>query len=259
MDLGLAGRTAIVCGASKGLGRACAEALAREGVDVTLVARTPETLESAAEAIAAAAPSTTVTTLPADVGTLAGVETIIAGRPQADILVTNSGHSPKGEELEWDAAAWERATYHHMIAPIMLIRHYVAGMSERRFGRVVNITSRAIRAPMEYMTLGNAPRAGLTGFVATVSRKVAKDNVAINNLLPGPFATATQAKGLQRLAALADRDLAEFTEERTAQVPAHRFGDPSEVGALCAYLCSAQAGFIVGQNILIDGGAVNLV
>lgn len=258
MDLGIAGRTAIVCGASTGLGKACAQALAAEGSDVVLVARTASVLDETAEALRRTS-GAKVTAVSADLTTSEGRAALLAACPATDILVTNLGNSRKGEILEWDEEAWSLAVDRHMIAPAMLMRAYVPGMGERGFGRVVNILSRAVRSPMEHLTLANAPRSGLAGFVGALARSVAPRNVTINNLLPGPFATETQAAGLVKLAELSNVPHADFVRNRAAEVPARRFGDPKEFGAYCAFLCGQDAGYVVGQNLLIDGGAVNLI
>jgi 3-oxoacyl-[acyl-carrier protein] reductase len=257
MDYGIRGRKAIVCAASQGLGRGCAIALAREGVDLVINARTPATLDATAAAIRTET-GVAVTAVAADITTAAGRAAVLAACPAPDILVNNAGGPPIGDFRDWDEAAWMSAVNANMIAPIMLIRAVVDGMIARRFGRVVNITSRSVKAPLAHLGLSNGARAGLTGFVAGLSRQVAKHNVAINNLLPGPFATDRQVDGLHKLAAKAGQDYEAFAAARRAEVPAGRFGTAEEFGRACAFLCSADAGFIIGQNLLIDGGAVNV-
>jgi len=257
MNHGISGRKAIVCAASQGLGRGCAMALAREGVDLVINARTAATLEATAAAIRAET-GVAVTAVAADITTVEGRAAVLAACPAPDILVNNAGGPPIGDFRDWDEAAWMSAVNANMIAPIMLIRAVVDGMIARRFGRVVNITSRSVKAPLAHLGLSNGARAGLTGFVAGLARQVAKHNVAINNLLPGPFATDRQVTGMRKLAEKAGQDYEEFAKARMAEVPAGRFGTPDEFGKACAFLCSADAGFIIGQNLLIDGGAVNV-
>lgn len=257
MNHGISGRKAIVCAASQGLGRGCAMALAREGVDLVINARTAATLEATAAAIRAET-GVAVTAVAADITTVDGRAAVLAACPAPDILVNNAGGPPIGDFRDWDEAAWMSAVNANMIAPIMLIRAVVDGMIARRFGRVVNITSRSVKSPLPHLGLSNGARAGLTGFVAGLARQVAKHNVAINNLLPGPFATDRQVTGMRKLAEKAGQDYEGFAKARMAEVPAGRFGTADEFGKACAFLCSADAGFIIGQNLLIDGGAVNV-
>ncbi len=257
MDFGIRGRKAIVCAASQGLGKGCAMALAQEGVDVVVIARGAEALHATAAEIRAAT-GVTVTVVVGDVTSADGRAALLAACPAPDILVNNAGGPPIGDFRDWDEVMWQKAVNDNMITPIMLIRAVVDGMIERRFGRIVNITSRSVKAPLAHLGLSNGARAGLTGFVAGLARQVAKHNVAINNLLPGPFATQRQIDGLHKLAAKAGQDFETFAKAQQAGVPANRFGTPEEFGQACAFLCSAQAGYIVGQNLLIDGGSVNL-
>jgi 3-oxoacyl-[acyl-carrier protein] reductase len=257
MNHGISGRKAIVCAASQGLGRGCAMALAREGVDLVINARTKATLEATAAAIRAET-GVSVTAVAADITTIEGRAAVLAACPAPDILVNNAGGPPIGDFRDWDEATWMSAVNANMIAPIMLIRAVVDGMIARRFGRVVNITSRSVKSPLAHLGLSNGARAGLTGFVAGLARQVAKHNVAINNLLPGPFATDRQVTGMRKLAEKAGQDYEGFAKARMAEVPAGRFGTADEFGKACAFLCSADAGFIIGQNLLIDGGAVNV-
>ena len=256
MDYGIRGKKAIVCAASQGLGRGCAFALAREGVDLVINARTAPTLEAAAEAIRRET-GVSVVAVAADITTAAGRAAVLAACPGPDILVNNAGGPPIGDFRDWNEDAWIAAVNNNMITPIMLMRAIIDGMIARGFGRIVNITSRSVKAPLAHLGLSNGARAGLTGFVAGLARQVAKHNVVINNLLPGPFATDRQIDGLRKLSAKAGQDYQTFASARMAEIPAGRFGTPDEFGRACAFLCSVDAGFIVGQNLLIDGGAVN--
>ena len=254
MDIGIVGRKALVCAASKGLGRACALALAREGADVTIVARGHEALERTAADIRAET-GVRVQAVPADIATPEGRAAALAACPQPDILVNNAGGPPPGDFRDWSRDDWLKALDANMLTPIELIKATLDGMIERKFGRIVNITSGAVKAPIDVLGLSNGARSGLTGFVAGLARKTVKHNVTINTLLPGFFDTdriqsvvggAAKARGITYEAALA---------ERVATIPAGRIGDPAEFGAACAWLCGAQAGFITGQNWLLDGGA----
>ena len=253
MDLGIAGRRALVCASSKGLGRGCAEALAREGVAVTILARTESEVARAAGEIAAMT-GTPVNHLACDITTAEGRAAALAACPDIDILVTNAGGPPPGDFRNWTRDDWIKAIDANMLTPIELIKATVDGMIERRFGRIVNITSAAVKAPIDVLGLSNGARSGLTGFVAGLARKVARHGVTINNLLPGFFDTArlrgtaaarAKAQGITDDAAL---------EGMRAQVPTGRVGMPAEFGAMCAFLCSVHAGYVVGQNILMDGG-----
>ncbi|HSV19469.1 MAG TPA: SDR family oxidoreductase [Casimicrobiaceae bacterium] len=257
MDYGIKGRTAIVCAASQGLGRACALALAHEGVNVVINARGADALNATADDIRRTT-GVNVQAIAADITTPQGRAEVLAACPAPDILVNNAGGPPIGDFRDWDEAAWQAAVNANMVTPIMLIRAVVDGMIERKFGRIVNITSRSVKAPLADLGLSNGARAGLTGFVAGLARQVARHGVIINNLLPGPFMTARTADGLRKRSAKAGQDYDAFARARMAEVPAGRFGDPDEFGKACAFLCSAHAGFIVGQNLLIDGGAVNV-
>ncbi|ANC91465.1 SDR family NAD(P)-dependent oxidoreductase [Azospirillum humicireducens] len=254
MDLGIAGRRAIVCAASKGLGRACAFALAREGVHVTLTARNADALEATAEEIRKAT-GVTVTTAAGDITTEEGRASALSACPEPDILVNNAGGPPPGDFHDWDREDWIRALDANMLAPIFLIKATVDGMIDRRFGRIVNITSAAVRAPIPILGLSNGARSGLTGFVAGLSRQTVKHNVTINNLLPGPFETDRLRKTMEGGAKAAGRSIDEEMDLRRKGNPAGRFGDPEEFGAACAFLCAARSGFMTGQNILLDGGA----
>ncbi len=254
MDLGIRGRRALVCGSSRGLGRACAFSLAREGVEVTLVARTREPLERTAEEIRVAT-GVGVTTVAVDITTAEGRRAALAACPEPDILVNNAGGPPAGDFRDWTRQDWIAALDALMLTPIELIKATVDGMIARRFGRIVNITSSAVKAPIDILGLSNGARAGLTGFVAGLARKTVRYNVTINNLLPGPFDTDRLRATIAYAAHAAGKSVGEIREERMQGNPAGRFGDPGEFGDLCAYLCSAQAGYITGQNLLIDGGA----
>ena len=253
MDLGLSTRTALVCGASKGLGLGCAQSLAREGVAVTIVARGAEALEAAAAAIRAAT-GATVTAVAADITTTAGRAAALAACPAPDILVTNAGGPKPGDFRDWDRDVWIAALDANMLTPIELIRATVDGMIARRFGRIVNITSGAVKAPIDILGLSNGARSGLTGFVAGLARKTVAHNVTINNLLPGPFETDRLRDTARQWSKQTAKDEETVLAERRAANPSGRFGTPAEFGDACAYLCSAQAGFITGQNLLMDGG-----
>jgi len=254
MDLGIAGRKALVCGASKGLGRGCAEALAAAGVDVTIVARTAADVERAAAQIGAQA-ERGVAWVACDITTPQGRTAALAACPQPDILVTNAGGPPPGDFRDFDRDAWIRALDANMLTPIELIKATIDGMIARRFGRIVNVTSAAVKAPIDVLGLSNGARSGLTGFVAGVARKVARHNVTINNLLPGYFDTDRFQGTMGARAKAADKPLADVIAAAREGVPAGRIGVPAEFGATCAFLCSVHAGYIVGQNVLIDGGA----
>ncbi len=257
MDLGIKGRKAIVCASSQGLGKGCAMALAREGCAVVINARSADALEATAAEIRKAT-GAAVTAVAADVTTPEGRAALLKACPEPDILVNNAGGPPIGDFRDWDEAAWQKAVNDNMVTPIMLIKAVVDGMIARKWGRIVNITSRSVKAPLPHLGLSNGARAGLTGFVAGLARQVAKHNVVINNLLPGPFLTERQADGLRKLSAKAGQDFDSFKKAREAEVPAGRFGTPEEFGKACAFLCSADIGFVVGQNLVIDGGAVNV-
>ncbi|MBI3629828.1 MAG: SDR family oxidoreductase [Candidatus Rokubacteria bacterium] len=253
MDLRLRGRTAIVCASSRGLGRACAMALARAGVDVTINARDAGALEATAKAIRDAA-GVRVTAVAADIGTREGQRLVLAACPNPNILVTNNGGPPFRDFRQLDREALFAGLAMNMVTPIELIAATIDGMIERRFGRIVNITSLSVKMPVAGLDLSSGARAGLTAFVAGVARTVAQHNVTINNLLPGFFDTDRMRAGLAATARMQGRPEAELAAERVEEIPARRFGDPAELGEACAFLCSAQAGYITGQNLLIDGG-----
>ncbi len=255
MDLGIKGKTALVCGASKGLGRGCAEALAVEGVHVTLVARTASNLEATAAEIRLLAPGSTIHTVACDITTAEGRALALAACPNPDILVTNAGGPPPGDFRNWQRADWIAALDANMLTPIELIKATVDGMMARGFGRIINITSSSVKAPIDILGLSNGARSGLTGFVAGVARKTVAANVTINNLLPGAFETDRLKTTLHAMAKAGGRDAAELIAQQRAANPARRFGNPAEFGAFCAFLCSSHAGYMTGQNILLDGGA----
>ena len=259
MDLGLQGKWALVCGASKGLGLGCATALVQEGVNVLMVARGAEALnESATQLIAGPALSTgsKVLLCAQDITTEAGRAAVFALRTDFDIVVTNAGGPPTGDFRTWDREAWLKAVDANMLTPIELIKATVDGMAARGFGRIVNITSSAVKAPIDILGLSNGARSGLTGFVAGVARSgLAAQGVTINNLLPGAFDTDRLKATLQGTAAKTGVSLDDVADKRRQAIPAKRFGTPQEFGAICAFLCSVQAAYITGQNILADGGA----
>ncbi len=256
MDLGIRGRKAIVCAASKGLGRACAIALAREGVELVITARTRETLEATAAEIARET-GAKVTPVAGDITTEAGRAAALAACPAPDILVNNAGGPPRGDFRDWSRDDWIAAIDANMLAPIFLIKAVVDGMAERRFGRIVNITSASVKSPIPELGMSNGARAGLTGFVAGIARQVARHNVTINNLLPGPFLTDRLRGGAIEAAKQSGRAVDDIIADRAKGSPAGRVGNPAEFGDACAFLCAASSGFIVGQNLLLDGGAFN--
>ena len=257
MDLGIAGSWALVCAASKGLGRGCAEALAREGVNLVITARGDPVLQATAAALRAAHPGIEVRAVAGDIATPAGRAAALAACPQVDILVNNAGGPPPGDFRQWDRDAWIAALDANMLTPIELIKATVDAMAGRGFGRVVNITSGAVKAPIDFLGLSNGARSGLTGFVAGLSRQpqLAGRNVTINNLLPGSFDTDRLRSGFQSNAAKASVSAEVLADRRRQLVPAQRFGTAEEFGDFCAFICSRQAGYLTGQNILLDGGA----
>ncbi len=257
MDLGIKGKTALVCASSKGLGLGCAEALAEAGVNLVLNARGAEALEAAAERIRLDY-GVEVTTIAADIATEAGQKAVLDGVSQIDILVNNAGGPPPGMWHDWDREDFIKALDANMLAPIAMIKALVPAMMERGWGRVVNITSQSVRAPIGVLGLSNSARTGLTGYVAGTSRQVAGKGVTINNLLPGIHAT-DRADALDgNVVKQRNITLEDARAERAATIPAGRYGTRQEFGAACAFLCSQHAGFIVGQNLLLDGGATNL-
>jgi 3-oxoacyl-[acyl-carrier protein] reductase len=254
MDLGIRGRTALVCAASKGLGKGCASALAREGVSLVITARGREALESTAEELRKRF-GVKVAAVAGDITTPQGREAALAACASPDILVNNAGGPPPGDFRDWDRDAWMKALDANMIAPILMMRAVIDGMTARKFGRIVNITSGAVKLPIPELGLSNGARTGLTGFVAGLSRKTVRHNVTINNLLPGPFETDRLRANLEFNAKAAGKSVDELRKARADANPAGRFGTVEEFGDACAYLCSAQAGYITGQNLLLDGGS----
>ncbi len=255
MDLGLAGRKAIVCASSKGLGRACAIQLAAEGVKVVISARTPGPLEETAAAIRAAGGE--ALPIACDVTTPEGRAALLEACPEPDILVNNAGGPPPGDFRNWTREDWIKALDANMLTAIELIKATVDGMIARRFGRIVNITSAAVKSPIDVLGLSNGARAGLTGFCAGLARQTVRHNVTINGLLPGPFNTDRLTSTLASVAKHQGKSVEAVAKERAQDNPAGRFGEPEEFGQACAYLCSSRAGFLNGQNIVLDGGAFN--
>lgn len=253
MDFGISGKSAIVCGASRGLGKASAAALAEEGVNVFIAARTEATLVEAAEELRNTA-NGTVTPVVADVTDDAGRDALLAACPQPDILINNAGGPPPGDFRDWRQEDWFSAVNANMFSAIDMIRRTLDGMIERGFGRIVNITSVAVKLPQAELGLSNGARAGLTGFVAGIARAPAAHNVTINNLLPGLIATERLKSLMAHRAAEAGVEPEQFVEEYSKRVPAGRIGKPEEFGALCAMICSQQAAYLTAQNILMDGG-----
>ena len=259
MDLGIAGKWALVCGASKGLGLGCAQALLREGVNVLIVARGAEALQQSAARLMAdsARPAAArVQFVAADITTTEGRAGVFAVRKDFDMVVTNAGGPPTGDFRDWDREAWIKAVDANMLTPIELIKATVDGMAARGFGRIINITSSAVKAPIDILGLSNGARSGLTGFVAGVARsKLAAQGVTINNLLPGAFDTDRLKGTMKGAADKTGQSLEAVMDARRKNIPAQRFGTPEEFGAICAFLCSVHAGYMTGQNVLADGGA----
>lgn len=254
MDLGVAGKSAIVCGSSKGLGKACALALCKEGVNVWISARGEEALQGAATEISALGRGE-VHTVVADVTTGEGRDALLAACPQPDILINNVGGPPPGDFRDWDQSDWFAAVNANMFSAIDMIRRCLDGMINRRFGRIVNITSIAVKMPQGPLGLSNGARAGLTGFVSGIAREPSQHNVTINNLLPGFIATDRLKSLLQGWAENEGADPEQYSEAFYNKIPARRPGDPDEFGAICAFLCSQQAAYLTAQNVLMDGGA----
>ena len=253
MDLGLKGKTALVCAASKGLGKGCAMALAAEGVSLTITARGKEALEATAEEIRKAY-GVKVIAVAGDITTPEGRAAALAPNPAPDILINNAGGPPPGDFRDWDRDAWIKALDANMLTPIDLIKSTVDSMIANKFGRIVNITSGAVKAPIPELGLSNGARSGLTGFVAGLSRAIAKNNVTINSLLPGPFETDRLKSNFAFVAQKQGTTVEALRAARAAANPSGRFGTIEEFGAACAFLCSVHAGFITGQNWLLDGG-----
>ncbi len=254
MDFGIKGKWALVCGSSKGLGYGCARALAGEGVNLVVNARSSSPLEEAAARLRDET-GVEVRSLACDITSAPARIDLLATAPQVDILVNNAGGPPPGDFRKFTRDDWIAALDANMLTPIELIKATIDAMIERKFGRIVNITSSAVKAPIEILGLSNGARSGLTGFVSGIARKNAAHNVTINNLLPGFFDTDRQRSNVAALAKQQDVTVEVARARRMAMIPAGRFGDPAEFGQACAYLCSAQAAFVTGQNFLIDGGA----
>lgn len=254
MDLGIEGKWALVCAASKGLGKGCASALVREGVNVVITARGADVLNATAAELRAFGRGE-VRAVSGDITTPEGRSAALAACPQIDILINNAGGPPPGDFREWDRDAWLRALDANMLTPIELIKATVDPMMSRGFGRIVNITSSSVKAPIDSLGLSNGARSGLTGFVAGLARKTVARNVTINGLLPGAFDT-DRIRGMAKAQAeKSGQPLESVLDARRAQNPAQRLGTPDEFGAACAFLCSKHAGYITGQNLLMDGGA----
>ena len=254
MDLGIRGRTALVCAASKGLGKGCAASLAREGVNLVITARGREALEATAAELRKTY-GVQVTAVSGDITTPEGRAAALDACPDPDILINNAGGPPTGDFREFSREQWIRALDANMLTPIELIKATIDAMIKRRFGRIINITSSAVKAPLGPLALSNGARAGLTGFIAGIARQNARHNVTINNLLPGFFLTDRNVTTMTAFAKEKGTTIEAMIEERLRHIPAGRQGQPAEFGDACAYLCSAQAGFITGQNLLLDGGA----
>ena len=255
MDLGIKGRRALVCASSKGLGRGCAIALAAEGVHITMTARGAEALAKTAAEIRKAYPGVEVNEVAGDITTPEGRAEALKACPNPDILINNAGGPPPGDFRNWTRDDWIKAIDANILTPIELIKATVDGMISCKFGRIVNITSAAVKAPIDVLGLSNGARSGLTGFVAGIARKTVRDNVTINSLLPGPFDTDRIRNVSAGQAKAAGVSTEEIMKKRASENPAGRFGDPEEFGLACAFLCGAKSGFITGQNILLDGGA----
>ncbi len=253
MDLGIKGKSALVCAASKGLGRGCAEALAEEGVDVTIVARTAEAIERTAAEIADKT-GVKVTPVAADITTEAGRAAALHACPTPDILVNNAGGPPPGHFKDWTRDDWIAALDANMLCAIDLIQKTIDPMVAKGWGRIVNVTSTSVKAPISILGLSNGARAGLTGFVAGIARDYAKDGVTINNLLPGPFDTDRLKAAFKATAHAQKISLDEAKKLSADGIPVKRLGTPDEFGKACAFLCSQHAGYITGQNLLMDGG-----
>ena len=254
LNLGIKGKRAIVCGSSQGLGYACAQALADGGVEVVINGRTQATVEAAADQLSQRI-GRSVAHVTADVATKEGRATLLESCPDPDILVNNSAGPRPGEFTEWDEAEWEDAISKNMIAPIMLIRSVIGPMRERRWGRIINITSGAVKAPLPLLGLSNGARSGLTGFIAGIAREVAHDGVTINNMLPGNFATGRLRSYAAALAKSRTKNLETTWKDMAQSNPTGRIGNPEEFGITCAFLASIHTGYMTGQNILLDGGA----
>ncbi|MEM1048034.1 MAG: SDR family oxidoreductase [Pseudomonadota bacterium] len=253
MDLGIKGRKAIVCASSRGLGRGCAEALARAGCDLVINGRDETVLAATAGSIRAAT-GVSVKPVIADVGTAEGQKALLDACPEPDILINNNGGPPRRDYRELDRDSMVNGVVQNMVTPIELIQQVVDGMCARNFGRIVNITSLSVRMPIEGLDLSSGARAGLTAFLAGVSRTIAHHNVTINNVLPGKMDTDRLRGGLRMAAEKTGRTEADVAAAQAEEIPAKRFGTAAEFGEICTFLCSRQAGYITGQNVLVDGG-----
>jgi 3-oxoacyl-[acyl-carrier protein] reductase len=254
MKYQIEGRKAVVCGASKGLGKGCAMALAEAGVELVINGRNADALAETAEEIRKAS-GVKVTAVAGDITTTQGRELVLQACPHPDILVNNAGGPPPGDFRQWNREMWISALDANMLSPIAMIQATIDGMIERRFGRIINITSSGVKQPIGILGLSNGARAGLTGFVSGLARQVARDNVTINSLLPGAFDTDRRAAIVAAGAKASGKTAEQVRRDQENEIPAGRFGTIHEFGAACAFLCSAQAGFITGQNLLLDGGA----
>ncbi len=257
MNLGLKGKNALICASSKGLGKGCAAALAAEGVNVWLNARNASVLETTRQEITAVAEGT-VTSICCDITTAEGRDRVLSDTPDLDILVNNAGGPPVGNFRNFSLDDWQSAVNNNMLTPIDLFQRVIDGMIERRFGRIVNITSSSVKSPIQNLDLSNGARSGLTGFFGGVSKQVAAYNVTVNAILPGRFDTDRLRTSMTRAASSGTESIDDLLEKSKQNIPAGRFGSPAEFGALCAFLCSQHASYITGQNILIDGGLVAL-
>jgi 3-oxoacyl-[acyl-carrier protein] reductase len=257
MDLGIAGKWALVCAASKGLGKGCAQALVAEGVNVVITARGRDVLEATAAELRALNPTVEVRVVAGDITTPEGRAAALAACPQVDILVNNAGGPPPGDFRDWGRDEWVKALDANMLTPIELIKAVVDGMATRGFGRIVNITSGSVKAPIDILGLSNGARSGLTGFIAGLARQkqLASANVTVNNLLPGYFDTDRVRSTSAATAAKTGKTTQQVIEARCQSIPAQRLGSAEEFGANCAFLCSRHAAYITGQNVLMDGGA----
>lgn len=253
MDFGIAGRTALICGASSGLGRACAEALAGERVNLVINGRNPDKLAAAAEDLRRTF-DVSVLAAPADLSTLPGIEALLAKCSEPDILVNNSGGTPVGDWRSFEASDWHDAINLNMLPAIMLTRAVIDGMASRGFGRIINITSMQVKQPGPKLCLSVTARLGLTGFMKAIAASYIRHNVTVNNLLPENFATDRLRSNVERLLGGGEKSLNELMEQKAAATPAGRFGDLGEFGSTCAFYCSNQAGYLTGQNVLLDGG-----
>ncbi len=257
MDLGIKGKNALICASSKGLGKGCAKALAQEGVNIWLNGRDEESLDAAAREISDVAQGS-VSAIACDITTEVGRSLVLSETPDLDILVNNAGGPPVGDFRQWNLQDWHSAVNNNMLTPIDLFNRVLDSMIERRFGRIINITSSSVKAPVQNLDLSNGARSGLTGFFAGASRQVAPFNVTVNSILPGRFDTDRLRSSMRPASEKAGRSIEQMLEAGKTQIPSGRYGMPDEFGALCAFLCSVHAGYITGQNILIDGGLVSL-